>query len=495
MTPNQRLPFDLKQLHHSIDSIHAAFCRQEIGAEELTLEYLSRIRASHHNAFLCVTESQAVELARQADRRLRELGSEVALARYPLLGIPVALKDNLQWEGVETTCASRILQGYVSPFSATVVQKLLDAGAVILGKTNLDEFAMGGSNENSAYGPVLHPTHLDRVPGGSSGGSATAVGVGLCVVALGTDTGGSIRLPASYCGISGFKPSYGRVSRYGLVAFASSLDQVGPMARSMKDCARVHAVLAGVDPKDATTREFKVEPDLKRPIRLGVPHQFFGQGLSPDVSQVVKSAIQKLESLGAEVHEVSFDYSDAVISTYYLLAVSEASSNLSRFDGVRFGRRPLEAENVLDLDSFYKKVRSQFGPEVKRRILFGAFALSSGHYDAYYRKAGEVRELIRANLDQIFEEVDLIVGPVAPTTAYPLGSKTRDPLEMYLNDLYTIPANLAGLPALSLPIGVESQTGLPIGLQLQAQRGQDQLLLDSAIQWEDVFKDQQKEGV
>ncbi len=456
----------------TISSIHAAFDKKLLSPVELTQDYLRAAKASAHNAYLTICEERAIGQAKEADRILAKEG-RVPRGTYPLLGIPLGIKDVLTIDGVRTTCGSRILENYVPPYTATAVERLESAGAVSLGKLNMDEFAMGSSNENSAFGPVLHPTHPDRVPGGSSGGSATAVKAGLCVAALGTDTGGSVRLPAHYCGIVGMKPTYGRVSRYGLVAFASSLDQVGPMTASVEDAARLLDVMSGGDPKDSTSSPNAKEnylqalgrkPDWKK-IRIGIPKEYFVGGLAPDVEKTIQNALKWFESQGATLTEVSLPHTSYAVAVYYIVAVSEASSNLARFDGVRFGVRLEKAQNSENLVEFYKHVRSLFGPEVKRRIILGTFALSSGYYDAYYRRACQVRRLIKNDFDEAFRKVDVIVSPVSPTTAFKRGEKINDPLKMYLEDIFTIPVNLAGLPALSLPCG-EGDQGLPVGLHM-----------------------------
>ncbi len=469
--------------YSTIREIHDAFDRKEISAVELTLDYLKRARSSPHNAYLTICEERALEQARVAQVCMDQAG-KVPRATHPLLGIPLGIKDLLVMDGVRTTCGSKMLENYIPPYTATCVERLEAAGAVTLGKLNLDEFGMGGSNENSAFGPTLHPTHPDRVPGGSSGASATAVRADLCFASLGTDTGGSVRLPASYCGVVGLKPTYGRISRYGLVAFASSLDQVGPMARTVEDAAVLLDVMAGHDPLDSTSapiltpsfvRAALQETDWKG-LRIGVPGEYFVGGLSPAVEIAIQASLKWMESKGAQLVPVSLPHSSHAIAVYYLIAVSEASSNLARFDGVRFGVRPPEAMDARTLTEFYQKVRSGFGAEVKRRIILGTFALSSGYYEAYYRKACQVRRLIQNDFAQAFESCDLIASPVSPTTAFKLGEKTSDPLQMYLNDLFTVPANLAGLPAISLPCGLDS-LGLPIGLQLMGpQFGEEKLL-------------------
>jgi aspartyl-tRNA(Asn)/glutamyl-tRNA(Gln) amidotransferase subunit A len=477
------------QLTHSfktIRHIHDAFDKKALSSVELTQAYLEAARKSQHNAYLTLCEERALNQARAADSILAKEG-KVPRDRYPLLGIPLGIKDVLTMDGVKTTCGSKMLENYVSPYTATAVSRLEDAGAVSVGKLNMDEFAMGGSNENSAFGPVKHPTHPDRVPGGSSGGSATAVGAGLCVASLGTDTGGSIRLPASYCGIVGLKPTYGRISRYGLVAFASSLDQIGPMTNSVEDAALLLDVMSGHDPLDSTslprpkTQSFQAtqtQPDWGR-LRLGVPKEYFVGGLEPAVEKSIQNSLKWFESKGAKLVPVSLPHTPYSVAVYYILAVSEASSNLARFDGVRFGVRPPKAAEAKDLTDFYQSVRANFGPEVKRRIILGTFALSSGYSEAYFKRACQVRRLIQQDFDHAFKEVDFIVGPVAPTTAFKLGEKNSDPLQMYLNDIFTIPVNLAGLPAMSLPCGKDQQ-GLPIGLHLIAPQYGDEKMISVA---------------
>jgi aspartyl-tRNA(Asn)/glutamyl-tRNA(Gln) amidotransferase subunit A len=463
----------LLEKFNSISEIHDAFDKKTLSPVELTREAFISSKASSHNAFLTLCEERAVAQAKVADQILAKEG-KVPRDRFPLLGIPMGIKDNLVMEGVRTTCASKILENYVPPYTATAVARLEKAGAVSIGKLNMDEFAMGGSNENSAFGPVKHPTHPDRVPGGSSGGSATVVRAGFCFASLGSDTGGSIRLPASYTGIVGMKPTYGRISRYGLVAFASSLDQIGPMTRSVEDAALLMDVMGGHDPMDSTSAPqakdstyfsaAKKTPDWKN-LRIGVPKEFFIGGLAPGVEKSIQSSLKYFESQGAKLVDISLPHTQYAVAVYYVVAVSEASSNLARFDGVRYGVRPREASEAADLNQFYQKVRNNFGPEVKRRIILGTFALSSGYSDAYYKRACQVRHLIKKDYDEAFKKVDIIAGPVSPTTAYKLGEKQKDPLQMYLNDIFTIPANLAGLPALSVPCG-EDGDKLPIGLHL-----------------------------
>jgi aspartyl-tRNA(Asn)/glutamyl-tRNA(Gln) amidotransferase subunit A len=432
------------------------------------------------NAFLALTPEVAAVQAQKADDTLRRDSA----AASPLCGVPVAIKDVLCMEGVETTASSKILQGWKPPYTATAVSRLIDAGAVVVGKTNCDEFAMGSSNENSAYGPVSNPWNLKTVPGGSSGGSAAAVAAGLVPYALGSDTGGSIRQPASLCGIVGFKPTYGRVSRYGLIAYASSLDQVGPFARTVADAALVYRTIAGADPMDSTCSTREVDDPLLtidhgvKGLRLGMPKEYFAEGLDPAVRKCVEDAIKQLESLGASVFEISLPHTEAGLSTYYIIAPAECSSNLARMDGVRFGYR----DNHSSLTETYKQTRGKgFGPEVKRRIMLGTYALSSGYYDAYYKKAQEVRTLLAREFTQAFETVDAIVCPTSPIVAFERGAKS-DPLSMYLCDVMTIPINLAGLPGISVPCGMVD--GLPVGLQVIAPRMADAMALRVAHTFE-----------
>jgi len=435
-----------------------------ITAVALTQAHLERIRALEPDlhAYLAVTEDLALRAAEDADRR-RANGDD-----SPLLGIPLAIKDVLMTRGVPTTAGSRILEGFLPPYTATAVQRLLDAGAVMLGKTNTDEFAMGSSTENSGYGPTHNPWDLARVPGGSSGGSAAAVAARMAPGALGTDTGGSVRQPASFCGVCALKPSYGRVSRYGLIAFASSLDQVGVFGRSVADLALLLSVIAGHDPRDSTSMALPV-PDYAaaltgdiRGLRVGVPREYFVEGMQPEVEGAVRAAIDQLAALGAEVRPISLPHTEYALPVYYLIAPSEASANLARFDGVRYGLR--DAQGALWLT--YKATRGKgFGPEVKRRIMLGTYALSAGYYDAYYLKAQKVRTLIRQDFDRVFSEVDVIAAPTTPTTAFRIGEKADDPLAMYLSDVLTLSASLAGIVGTSVPCGFDG-SGLPIGLQI-----------------------------
>jgi aspartyl-tRNA(Asn)/glutamyl-tRNA(Gln) amidotransferase subunit A len=417
-------------------------------------------------------------MAREADRRRQAWSSGSGKVIPPFLGVPVAIKDVLCVEGFPCTCGSRILEGFRPPFNATAVQRLIDAGAIILGKTNTDEFAMGSSTENSAYQVTRNPWDLRRVPGGSSGGSAAAVAARMAPVALGTDTGGSVRQPASFCGTTGLKPTYGRVSRYGLVAFGSSLDVVGALGRDARDVLAVFSVVAGHDPADSTSQELPV-PNIHldgaesiRGLKVGVPAEYFISGIQPPVEQAVRKAIGELERLGAEIQEVSLPHTGYALPVYYLIAPAEASANLARYDGIRYGPR-LQADAMWDV---FKETRgTKFGPEVKRRIMLGTYALSAGYYDAYYGQAQKVRTLIKRDFEQVFAQVDVIAAPVAPTTAFPIGEHTDDPLAMYLEDVFTLPANLAGVPGLAFPVGFDAD-GLPIGMQVMGPHYGEEIL-------------------
>lgn len=475
----------MKTSMRTISQIHDAFDRRELSPIEFTRGFLARAQASKLNAYLTLFADRAMAQARHAQEILDREGV-TPRQRHPLLGIPLALKDNLTLQGQRTTCGSRMLADYKPPYSATVVRRLEAAGAVILGKTNLDEFGMGGSNENSAFGPVIHPTHSDRVAGGSSGGSAAAVAADLAWAALGSDTGGSVRQPAAFCGILGLKPTYGKISRSGLVAFASSLDTVGILARSPQDAELLLSVCSGGDELDATSLpEAPYAPDESGTpfewsgLRLGVASDISESDLDPEVARAVRLFQERLCGLGASRVVLDFPHASQAVAVYYLIAMAEASSNLSRFDGVRFGSRAPEAESASDLKGFYQKVRSQFGSEVKRRILLGTFALSSGYRDAFFRRAAQVRRLIARDFDSAWSRADVLVLPVAPEPAFRLGERNSDPLKMYLADRFTVPANLAGLPALSIPCGTTSE-GLPIGVQLIAPAGREDLLLSIA---------------
>ena len=456
----------------------------DFSSEELTRACLERI-AEHDgtlNSFITVDEEHALAQARAADARLRQ--GEAG----PLTGIPVAQKDIFCTDGVLTTCASRMLENFIAPYSATVVEKFDAAGAVMIGKTNMDEFAMGSSNETSYYGPVRNPWNPETVPGGSSGGSAAAVAARLVPAATGTDTGGSIRQPAALCGVTGLKPTYGRVSRWGMIAFASSLDQGGPIARSAEDAALLLGVMAGFDERDSTSIDRPV-PDYTatlnddiRGLKIGLPKEYFGEGLESGVAQAVESALDEYRKLGAEIVEISLPNTHLAVPAYYVVAPAECSSNLSRFDGVRFGHR---CENPEDLEDLYKRSRGEgFGAEVKRRIMIGTYALSAGYYDAYYLKAQKVRRLIRDDFLRAFEQVDVIMGPTTPAPAFRLGEKTDDPITMYLSDIYTIAVNLAGLPGMSIPAGFVN--GLPVGLQLIGNHFDEARLLNVAHRYQQV---------
>jgi aspartyl-tRNA(Asn)/glutamyl-tRNA(Gln) amidotransferase subunit A len=463
--------------------------RKEITARALTEAVLERVRSLDTvlHAYLTVTADTALAEAEAVDRE-RAAGTPLP----PLAGVPVALKDLFCTRGVRTTCGSRILERYVPVYDATVVARLRSARAVLLGKLNMDEFAMGSSTENSAFGVTRNPWDPSRAPGGSSGGSAAAVAAGEALGTLGTDTGGSIRQPAALCGVSGLKPTYGRVSRYGMIAFASSLDQAGPFGRSAMDCALLLDAIAGHDPLDSTSvdRPVPVTADIlakegegaARGLRLGIPREFFGEGLDPEVERLVRSAAEAFTSVGATLVDVSLPTSMQGIAAYYIVAPAEASSNLARYDGVRYGHRTASPESLLDM---YERTRAEgFGAEVKRRILLGTYALSSGYYDAYYLKASQVRTLIARDFEQAFAKADVLLTPTAPTPAFPLGAKTDDPLAMYLNDVYTIPVNLAGLPGISIPCGFSE--GLPVGLQLVGRPFDEPTLLAAAHAYQRV---------
>jgi aspartyl-tRNA(Asn)/glutamyl-tRNA(Gln) amidotransferase subunit A len=443
----------------------------ELSSEELTRACLERIGGldPQVHAFLHVAEDLALEQARAADARLAAFRRQGGSPPPLVSGIPLAIKDVLCLQGMPATCGSRILQGFRPPYTATGVQRLLEAGAVALGKTNTDEFAMGSSTENSAYGVTRNPWNLERVPGGSSGGSAAAVAARMCPAALGTDTGGSVRQPASFCGVTGLKTSYGRVSRYGLIAYGSSLDTVGALARSAADLLPLFEQMAGHDPLDSTSltepvRRIELDGEGLAGVRIGVPREYFIQGLQPAVETAVRQAVAELEGLGAEAGEISLPHTDLALPVYYLIAPAEASANLARYDGVRYGPRLGTGQYPED---FFVTRGELFGPEVKRRIMLGTYALSAGYYDAYYGQAQKVRTLIKADFEAAFREVDLIACPVAPTTAFAIGQHGDDPLAMYLEDVFTLPANLAGIPGLSFPVGFDADR-LPIGMQLMA---------------------------
>lgn len=462
-----------------------------VSSVELTKDYIERIKSSNINAFISLDQGHAIAIAEEADRR-RASGES-----HPLLGIPVAQKDIFCIEGTQTTCGSKMLEGFTAPYTATVIENMHRQGVVSLGKTNMDEFAMGSSNETSYYGPVTNPwtnSASPLVPGGSSGGSAAAVAAQLAPAATGTDTGGSIRQPAAFCNLTGLKPSYGRCSRYGMIAFASSLDQAGPMTHTAEDAAMLLNTMAGFDSKDSTSLNLPAEDfcaelgDSLEGLKLGLPKEFFGDGLNDEIRTLMDAAIKQFQNLGAKISEITLPNAELALPSYYVIAPAEASSNLSRFDGVRYGHR---AENYSDvqgefseLEKMYMRTRSEgFGDEVKRRIMIGAYALSSGYYDAYYAQAQKLRRLISNDFNSAFSDCDIILGPTTPSPAFQAGSRTDDPVSMYLNDIYTIPVNLAGLPAMSIPGGF-TQSGLPVGLQLIAPYLKEAKLLNVAHQYQ-----------
>ncbi|MGD2171356.1 MAG: Asp-tRNA(Asn)/Glu-tRNA(Gln) amidotransferase subunit GatA [Gammaproteobacteria bacterium] len=467
-----------------IAEIRRGLAEGRFSSVEITTGFLDRIERYNPalNCFISVTGEIALEQARAAD---------AALARGEggmLAGVPLAHKDLFCTDGVRTSCGSRILDNFIAPYDATVIERFKAAGAVMLGKTNMDEFAMGSSNENSWYGSVANPWRTSCVPGGSSGGSAAAVAAGLAAGASGTDTGGSIRQPAAFCGVTGIKPTYGRVSRYGMIAYGSSLDQGGPFARSAEDCALLLQTMSGFDPRDSTSAEQPV-PDygslLGRGIeglKIGLPKEYFAEGLDSRVAAVIEDAVAELKKLGAEIREVSLPNTGLSIPTYYVIAMAECSSNLSRFDGVRFGYR---CQDPVDLEDLYKRSRGEgFGAEVKRRIMIGTYALSAGYYDAYYLKAQQLRRMIKDDFQRAFEQVDLVLGPTTPDVAFEIGAKTDDPVSMYLQDIYTISLNLAGLPGMSLPAGFVD--GLPVGMQLIGNYFDEAGLLNAAHAYQQV---------
>jgi len=458
--------------------------RKEVSSEEIVKSIYNRINQVEDklHSFVTLTEEETLLQARNIDQKMGK-----GEPRGLLAGIPVAVKDNICIRNVKATCSSHILENFISPYEATVIKRLREEGAVFIGKTNMDEFAMGSSTENSYFGITRNPWNLDYIPGGSSGGSATAVASDETILAIGSDTGGSIRQPAACCGVVGLKPTYGRVSRYGLVAFASSLDQIGPFGKDVEDAALLMNVISGYDENDSTSVNLEV-PDFTKSlvenvkgVRIGVPKEYFVEGLDGEVERAVKEAVELLKSLGAKIMEISLPHTEYGVAVYYLIAPSEASANLARYDGVRYGYRSGEIEDLLEE---YEKSRGEgFGAEVKRRIMLGTYALSRGYYDAYYLKAQKVRTLIKKDFDEAFEKVDAIVTPTAPTPAFKIGEKVDDPLQMYLSDIFTISANLAGIPGISLPCGF-SKKGLPIGLQLMAKPFDEEVLLRIAYTYE-----------
>ena len=473
----------MKPLHElTVAQIQQQLIEKKFSSREITQHYLNRIDTlnSDYNCYITVDTNGALAAADQADQAI------AAGSSAPLLGVPIAHKDIFCTEGLTTTCGSKMLANFVSPYDATVVSKMKAAGAVMLGKTNMDEFAMGSSNETSFFGPVKNPWDVETVPGGSSGGSAAAVAAQLAPAATGTDTGGSIRQPAALCGITGIKPTYGRVSRYGMIAFASSLDQAGPMTKTAEDAAILLNSMSGLDHKDSTSLDTAV-PDFTATLdeslaglKIGIPKEYFDQRLDTAMADAVQAGLAELEKLGAKLVDIEFPNSALSVPAYYVIAPAEASSNLSRFDGVRYGYR---CDDPEDLEDLYTRTRSEgFGDEVKRRILVGTYALSAGYYDAYYRKAQQIRRLIKEDFVRAFEQVDIIAGPTAPSTAFKFGAKTADPVAMYLEDIYTIAVNLAGLPAMSLPAG--QLDNMPIGMQLVGNYFAEQKLLNVAHQFQ-----------
>jgi aspartyl-tRNA(Asn)/glutamyl-tRNA(Gln) amidotransferase subunit A len=468
----------------TVVELHDLLCKKEIKAVEITSAFLDRIQKCDGkiNAFLSICSESALDAAEAVDTKLSR-GSKPGMIE----GIPIAIKNNIITKDIETNCGSKILRGFIPPFDATAIKRLKEAGMIVLGKTNMDEFAMGSSNEHSAYGPVNNPWDLSRIPGGSSGGSAAAVASGMTPVALGSETAGSVRQPSALCGITGLKTTYGRISRYGLVAFGSSMDQIGPSARSAEDIAFIMQAMSGLDPYDATSSSEKV-PDyrgmLGKPIKnlkIGIPQEYFGEGLDAEVEKAVKASVEVFHSLGCEIQEISLPHTEYGIACYYILAPAEASSNLARYDGIRYGFR---AEGNLAIKELYCETREQgFGDEIIRRIMLGTFVLSSGYYDAYYRKAQKVRTLILRDFEDAFKKVDYIFTPTTPTTAFKKGEKTEDPLSMYLSDVYTANVNLAGIPAISIPAGFDSK-GLPIGLQIMGKWFDEGGIINMAYQYQ-----------
>lgn len=469
---------------HTLAELSLALKNKQLSSKELTSHFLARIKKYDHelNSFITVTEEQALQQAELADKR-RQKGNA-----GPLTGIPIAHKDIFCTNGIKTSCASKMLDNFIAPYDATLVNLLNQAGTVLLGKTNMDEFAMGSSNETSFYGPTKNPWDRTRVPGGSSGGSSAAVAARLTPAATGTDTGGSIRQPAALCNITGLKPTYGRVSRYGLIAFASSLDQAGPMAQTAEDCALLMNVMARFDPKDSTSIN-KPTPDYTRSlsdslegVKIGIPQEYFSASLDSKIATRLENAIRLYERLGASIHSVTLPNCHLVIPLYYIIASAECSSNLARYDGIRYGYR---CANPVDLRDLYERTRAEgFGEEVKRRLLMGTYVLSAGYYDAYYVKAQKIRALIIEEFKHAFQQVDLLLGPTTPSTAFKLGEKTKDPLSMYLSDIYTIAVNLAGLPGLSIPVGFID--GLPLGMQLIGRPFEEEKLLNVAHRYQQI---------
>jgi aspartyl-tRNA(Asn)/glutamyl-tRNA(Gln) amidotransferase subunit A len=463
--------------------LHAKLAKKDVSAEEITRSFLTRISKVEDkiSAFMSINVNEAVSRAKQIDDQIAN-GADIG----PLTGIPVAIKDNLCTKGRITTCSSKILEGYLPPYNATVVENILKAGAIPIGKTNLDEFAMGSSTENSAYKTTKNPWDISRVPGGSSGGSAACVAAGEAPIAFGSDTGGSIRQPAAFCGVTGLKPTYGRVSRFGLIAFASSLDQIGPLTKDVTDAAIFMNVMSGYDPKDSTSVNMPV-PDYRKSLvndikglKVGIIKELLGEGIEAPVKKAILDAAEVLKKLGAKIEEISLPSLQYGVATYYILATAEASSNLERYDGVKYGHRSKDAHDLL---SMYYNTRSEgFGPEVKRRIMLGTYALSSGYYDAYYLKAQKVRTLIKNDYDKAFSKFDVLISTTTPSPAFKVGEKANDPLSMYLSDIATIPINLAGIPAISIPCGYVND--MPVGLQIMGKAFSEETLLRVAYTYE-----------
>ena len=476
----------------TVHELKEKLAKKEIGVTEITKAYIDRINEKEKDvkAFVTTTCDEAMEEAKKIDAK-RENGENVS----NLAGIPIGIKDNLCTKGVKTTCSSRMLENFIAPYNATVVEKLNNENIISLGKLNMDEFAMGASTEYSYFKKTCNPWNLSRVPGGSSGGSAAAVAANLVPWALGSDTGGSIRQPASFCGVVGLKPTYGLVSRYGLVAFASSLDQIGPITKDVEDAAILLNVIAGHDERDTTSYDIPkkdytktLKNDIKG-MKIGIPKEYFGEGINEEVKEKLEEAINIYKKLGAEVEEFSLDIAQYALATYYIIACAEASSNLGRFDGIRYGYR---TSNFTNLKELYKNSRSEgFGPEVKRRIILGTYVLSSGYYDAYYKKAQQVRTLVKKEFDKAFEKYDILLTPTSPTVAFEIGTRSNNPLEMYLADICTVSVNIAGLPGISIPCGVNSEN-MPIGMQLIGNKFEEEKILNVAYAFEQEFKFREK---
>ena len=475
-------------VHELMDKLN----KKEITSEDITKSYVSRINEKEDNieAFVTVLSEEAENKAKEIDQKIEK--GEIT---NKLAGIPIGIKDNICTKGIKTTCASKMLEDFVSPYNATVMDKINAENLITIGKLNMDEFAMGGSTENSYFKKTKNPWNLSKVPGGSSGGSAAAVASQMVPWALGSDTGGSIRQPASFCGVVGLKPTYGLVSRYGLVAFASSLDQIGPITKDVRDSAILLNIIAGHDEKDSTSVDMPKKDYEKaltgniKGLKIGVPKEFFGEGINEEVKESLKQAIETYKKLGAEVEEFSLDIAKYALATYYIIACAEASSNLGRFDGIRYTYR---AKDFKDLKDLYKKTRSEgFGAEVKRRIILGTYVLSSGYYDAYYKKAQQVRTLVMNEFNKGFEKYDVILTPTSPTVAFGIGEKSNNPLEMYLADICTVSINIAGLPGISIPCGVDKE-GMPIGMQLIGNRFQEETILNAAYSFEQEYKFREK---